>query len=98
MLRQFWEKIELDQFFDFQCYSDEAGICKPNLLYYDMAHKAASNLWSAKDHKLLPQEVLHIGDNQITDIEGAINYGWKASLVLPEPGSLSSILNQIGQE
>lgn len=53
---------ELFKFINNNYYSDEIGLSKPNINIFSMAY----------DNKY---DIIHIGDNLITDIDGATNYG-----------------------
>ena len=64
---------ELDDYFDFQIYSDECGFSKPNKKIFELIHKEMPN----RDKS----QILHVGDNEIADYNGAIEYGFKAHLI-----------------
>jgi putative hydrolase of the HAD superfamily len=66
-LRKLLTKLDVEKFFDFQIYSDEVGLSKPNAAIFNLMMLQIST-W----HKdILPNQVLHIGDNPIADIDGA---------------------------
>lgn len=67
---------ELDSYFSFQIYSDEAGISKPNYEIFQLVHDQINNLKTTQK-----KEVLHIGDNLIADYNGAKNFGFEAHLL-----------------
>jgi putative hydrolase of the HAD superfamily len=70
-LRKLLVKLDVEKYFDFQIYSDEVGLSKPNSTIFNLMMQQISTL-----HKdILPNEVLHIGDNAIADIEGAAALG-----------------------
>jgi putative hydrolase of the HAD superfamily len=64
---------ELEDYFDFQIYSDECGFSKPNKKIFELIHKEVPNIDKSK--------ILHVGDNEIADYKGAIEYGFKAHLI-----------------
>lgn len=64
---------ELEEYFDFQIYSDECGFSKPNKKIFDLIHKKLPNVDK--------NEILHVGDNEIADYQGAMEYGFKAHLI-----------------
>jgi putative hydrolase of the HAD superfamily len=63
----------LEEYFDFQIYSDECGFSKPNKKIFDLIHKEMPNMDKT--------QILHVGDNEIADYKGAIEYGFKAHLI-----------------
>lgn len=75
-LRQIMVHYQLDQYFTFQAYSDETGFSKPGLAMYDYAYQNIKKLQSIEKH-----EVLHVGDNVLSDYEGALAYGFDAHLI-----------------
>lgn len=64
---------ELEDCFDFQIYSDECGFSKPNKNIFDLIHKEVPHIDKS--------QILHVGDNEIADYKGAIEYGFKAHLI-----------------
>lgn len=62
-------KIKLDNYFQFSLRGGPDGRSKP---FSDMFHLASLQLGIA------PENILHIGDNLITDVAGAINHGMQA--------------------
>lgn len=72
-LKKLITHYELDDCFSFQIYSDECGFSKPN--------KAIFNLISQEVPHIEKSLILHVGDNEIADYKGAINYGFKAHLL-----------------
>ena len=75
-LRQIIAFYEIDQYFTFQAYSDETGFSKPGLAMYEYAYQKIKMLGSIAKH-----EVLHVGDNLVSDYQGALNYGFDAYLI-----------------
>ena len=67
---------QLDQYFDFQIYSDEIGFSKPNHKTFQLVYDQINS-----SKQLIKKEVLHIGDNSIADYDGAIKFGFAAHLL-----------------
>lgn len=63
------EHIGLSSYFDFQIYSDEVGVSKPNKLIFELMISRAINLKNESNFSL--KKIIHVGDNIIADIEGA---------------------------
>ena len=68
-LRQLMELNEIIEYFDAFSFSDETGVSKPH-------PKAFQSV--LEKFECLPEESLHIGDIEQTDIEGAKSLGMKA--------------------
>ncbi|MFH1052449.1 MAG: HAD family hydrolase [bacterium] len=69
VLRQILEKEEIFKYFDVFSFSDETGVAKPNpKAFMTVLDKFECN----------PENALHIGDIEKTDILGAKNLGMKA--------------------
>lgn len=76
-LRKVLASYGLDQYFAFQAYSDETGYSKPSLHMYQYAYNEMQKIDTIAKH-----EVLHVGDNRISDYHGAINFGFDAHLII----------------
>lgn len=74
-LRKLIEYYELRPYFTFQIYSDECGFSKPNKMIFDLIHKEVPHIEKSR--------ILHVGDNEIADYKGAIEYGFNAHLIKP---------------
>jgi FMN phosphatase YigB (HAD superfamily) len=61
--------LSLLKFFDGTSFSDEVGVYKPSRVIFDHALRYLDCAAS---------EVVHIGDLQLTDIDGAVNAGFQA--------------------
>lgn len=66
----------LGDYFTFQAYSDETGYSKPASEMYQYAYDRIQQIGSIAKH-----EVLHIGDNVVSDYNGAIAFGFHAHLL-----------------
>jgi putative hydrolase of the HAD superfamily len=76
VLRRVLEYYELSDFFSFQLYSDEIGVCKPNNTAFELVFQKIRQQRTIKK-----KDIVHIGDNQKADYNGAINYGFNAILI-----------------
>ncbi len=81
-LRKIISYYGLDGYFSFQAYSDETGFSKPGYQMYDYAYTLIKKQGDIKKH-----EVLHIGDNKISDYNGALAYGFDAHLIINQPSN-----------
>ena len=75
-LRKIISYYELSDFFKFQFYSDEVGFSKPNPKIFQLVFDQINNF-----KPLQKKEVLHIGDNIVSDYNGAISFGFDAHLL-----------------
>ncbi|MDQ1265091.1 MAG: putative hydrolase of the superfamily, partial [Bacteroidota bacterium] len=69
VLKRLLEIVELDVYFSAFSFSDQTGVSKP----HPTAFLTALNILGVK-----PEEALHIGDIEATDIEGAKKIGMRA--------------------
>ena len=72
-LKKLMAFYELEECFNFQIYSDECGFSKPNKKIFDLVHKEVPHIDKS--------QILHVGDNEIADYKGALEYGFKARLI-----------------
>lgn len=72
-LKKLMAFYELEECFNFQFYSDECGFSKPNKKIFDLVHKEVPHIDKS--------QILHVGDNEIADYKGALEYGFKAHLI-----------------
>jgi putative hydrolase of the HAD superfamily len=90
ILRKVLNQIGIGLYLDFQIYSDEVGMSKPNKQIFDlMVNTAASN---TKDKVLKISDIVHVGDNPIADIDGANSCGIKSLLINSNNISITTIL------
>lgn len=67
--------------FNGEFYSDQEGLAKPNRDFFGkVTHPGNMTRWGNRA-QLWASDVMHIGDNPICDLEGALNAGMKAQLV-----------------
>lgn len=91
-LSKILERNGLGQYFDFQLYSDEANMAKPNPLFFDTMINIARSC--RPEREIEAQQIIHIGDNAHADIAGAIKAGIKSLLVNSNNCCISTILSQ----
>ncbi len=75
-LRTFFASQGLSKYFNFELYSDEIGISKPNPKAFEKVFELAS-----LSRTIQPQEMVHIGDNTIADYDGALRFGFQPLLI-----------------
>ena len=89
-LRIALEKIGIAHFFDFQLYSDEVNMSKPNSeFFFLMLEKIYVG---RKNDSLLLDDIIHIGDNVIADIHGANRLGINSFQVNSNLNTISDLL------
>jgi putative hydrolase of the HAD superfamily len=76
-LREILKHYELFDCFSFQIYSDEVGFSKPNQEIYRLAFDEIKKI-----KPLTKQEIIHVGDNIISDYNGAKSFGFAAHLII----------------
>jgi len=69
ILKKLMELNNIEQYFSAYSFSDETGVSKPHA-------KAFSTI--LEQFEIIPQEAIHIGDIEKTDIIGAKSFGMKA--------------------
>ena len=67
---------ELSSYFSFEIYSDELGLAKPNSEIFQILYEKVNQIKPVDK-----QKIIHIGDNQIADYNGAKNAGLQAHLL-----------------
>lgn len=77
-LRKVLHELELDQYLDFQLYSDEERMSKPNLEFFRLM---LNSIDRKKHGELELHDVIHIGDNPIADFHGANAIGIHSVLI-----------------
>jgi putative hydrolase of the HAD superfamily len=89
-LRVVVEKLGMAHFFDFQLYSDEVNMSKPN---YEFFALMIENIYHKRpDDNLTFDEVIHVGDNVIADIDGANNLGINSFLINSNNKTIADLL------
>ncbi|TRW25806.1 HAD family hydrolase [Flavobacterium zepuense] len=79
-LRKVLAHYGLDDVFNFQIYSDEAGFSKPSAGIYQHTYNNIAAIGT-----IAKNEVLHVGDNRISDYDGALAFGFDAHLIINAP-------------
>ena len=88
-LRKVLNELELGQYLDFQLYSDEENMSKPNPKFFQLMLDRIDR----KKHSALElHEVVHIGDNPIADIHGANGLGIHSVLINSNHLTISCLL------
>ena len=89
-LRIVLEKLEMAHFFDFQLYSDEVNMSKPN---YEFFALMIEKIYYKRQHdNLIFDDVIHVGDNVIADIEGANNLGINSFIINSNHKTIADLL------
>jgi putative hydrolase of the HAD superfamily len=90
-LRKVLVELKMNEYFDFQLYSDEVGMSKPNpaLFFLMMQHIKRINA----GNNINLNKIIHIGDNPKADIEGAKVAGIKSLLVNSNNQSILSLIS-----
>lgn len=90
-LRKVLKQLNLDGFFDFQLYSEEVGMSKPNPDFFKlMLDKVAV---ARKTENSCPEKIIHIGDNENTDIKGANAMGIHSLLINSNDQRITNLIN-----
>jgi putative hydrolase of the HAD superfamily len=90
-LRKVLAELKIEQYFDFQLYSDEAGMSKPNPAFFELMLQNIKRVNHPKQINL--NSIIHIGDNPVTDIEGANTAGIKSLLINSNNQDITSLKN-----
>ena len=77
-LRKILSELGLCELLDFQLYSDEVRMSKPNALFFQLM---LDTIDRNKHIELGPGEIIHIGDNANADVKGAEALGIKSLLI-----------------
>jgi putative hydrolase of the HAD superfamily len=91
ILKKILAELKMDQYFDFQLYSDEVGMSKPNPALFNLMLQNIKQINKGKDITL--DNIIHIGDNPKADIEGANAAGIKSLLINSNNQSILSLIN-----
>jgi putative hydrolase of the HAD superfamily len=75
-IRKVLQYYDLEPYFLFQIYSDEVGCSKPNKKIFQMVYDRIENHESLEKKK-----ILHVGDNELADYNGALSFGFDALLI-----------------
>ena len=67
------EMHQIKKYFDFQVYSDQHNLSKPNKKIFEIVF---NEILKIRKPNISKKDVMHIGDNSTSDIKGAKNYGF----------------------
>lgn len=90
-LRKVLDLLGLSDYFDFQIYSDEVGMSKPNRQLFLWLMKKVEEM---KNTVCLPKSIIHIGDNPVADMAGAKAVGIYSLLINSNQLSILSLIEQ----
>lgn len=76
-LKKILKRIGLAEYFRFQLYSDETGFSKPSPKMFELLYQ---HVLQVKQY-MGKNEIIHVGDNSVADIDGAVNFGIQSYLV-----------------
>jgi putative hydrolase of the HAD superfamily len=91
-LKKVLTELKIYQYFDFQLYSDEAGMSKPNPAFFELMLQNIKRVNHPKQINL--NNIIHVGDNPVTDVEGANAAGIKSMLINSNNQDITSLKNQ----
>lgn len=89
-LKKVLKHLELDRIIDFQLYSDEVRMSKPNLNFFQLM---LDTIDRNKHPELLLNEIIHIGDNPVADVGGAEAIGIQSLLINSNHLTISNLLS-----
>jgi putative hydrolase of the HAD superfamily len=90
-LRKVLVELKMSEYFDFQLYSDEVGMSKPNPALFFLMMQHIKRINSGENINL--NKIIHIGDNPKADIEGANAAGIKSLLINSNNQSILSLIS-----
>jgi putative hydrolase of the HAD superfamily len=90
-LRKVMVQLGLADFFNFQVYSDEEGMSKPNRALFNLMVQKVKACNKPKQISLA--DIIHIGDNPAADIAGANDAGLNSLLINSNNLSILSLLS-----
>ncbi len=90
-LQKIIDNLNLTPYFNFQIYSDEVGVSKPNKAIYQIM---LDNIYiTQKTNTIQLNEIIHVGDNPIADIQGALEFGITAFQINTNDKLITHILS-----
>ncbi|MEN0056264.1 MAG: HAD-IA family hydrolase, partial [Mucilaginibacter sp.] len=90
-LKKILVELKMDKYFDFQLYSDEVGMSKPNPALFNLMLQHIKQVNPGKDISL--NNIIHIGDNPKADVEGAKAAGIKSLLINSNNQSIFTLIS-----
>jgi putative hydrolase of the HAD superfamily len=91
-LRRLMEDTGIAQYMDFQIYSDEVSASKPSPIIFGHMYRQARELYP---DGLSKSHIVHIGDNGLTDVGGAKDFGINAFLINEQSMTLKNIEDEL---
>ncbi len=82
--------LDISQYFDFEIYSDEVGISKPNIEIYD---QLIEQVYRLRRDAIELGEIIHVGDSYNADISGAQKAGIHSFQINTNHQSIIHLLN-----
>jgi putative hydrolase of the HAD superfamily len=89
-LRKLLKEMDLEHFFCFQIYSDEIGYSKPDFEIFNLAY---SNVKIYINKNIEKNNIIHIGDNFISDIKGAQYFGFESMQINTNNDSIINLVH-----
>ncbi len=89
-LRAVLQMMELDDYFDFQLYSDEIKMSKPSKEAFTIM---INRIEEQRAGTIIPKEIMHVGDNPKADGWGAEQAGISSFLINSNQLSINQLLN-----
>lgn len=89
-LRKVISHLGIDEFIDFQLYSDEVRMSKPNRGFFQLM---IDTIDREKHQQLSLNEIIHVGDNPLADVRGAQMIGISSMLIHSNNLSISNLLS-----
>ncbi|POY36982.1 dehalogenase [Solitalea longa] len=89
-LRKVLQELEVDQYLDFQLYSDEEGLSKPNEKLFQLMINEIKDF--RKEEIINKKQIIHIGDNEHADFYGAQTIGVNSYLINSNNKSITSLI------
>jgi putative hydrolase of the HAD superfamily len=90
-LKKILVELKMDQYFDFQLYSDEVGMSKPNPALFNLMLQHIKQVNPQKEITL--NNIIHIGDNPKADVGGANAAGIKSLLINSNNQSIFTLIS-----
>ncbi|WP_316839612.1 HAD family hydrolase [Pedobacter gandavensis] len=89
-LRKVLENLKLTDLLDFQLYSDEVRLSKPNPEFFKLM---LDTIDQEKHPEIRLQEIIHIGDNPVADVKGGKAMGINTLLINSNDLLISHLLS-----
>lgn len=89
-LRKVLSQLGIAELMDFQLYSDEVRMSKPNSSFFELM---LQQIDTSKHPQFELSDVIHVGDNPIADVKGAQKVGINSMLINSNHLSISHLLS-----